>query len=54
MCGINGVITSSKVDSSSMTEKLATMNGLIIHRGPDEDGIYVYNAPLINYRFNYW
>ncbi len=48
MCGINGVITSSKVDSSSMAEKLATMNDLIIHRGPDEDGIYVYNDDSVS------
>ena len=48
MCGINGVLTSSNIDSSSMATKLAAMNNLIIHRGPDEDGFYVYNDDSVS------
>lgn len=40
MCGINGVIHSSLVDNQSLKEQLCSMNDLIFHRGPDEDGIY--------------
>ncbi len=40
MCGINGVIHSSLIDNKSLKEQLGTMNDLIFHRGPDEDGIY--------------
>lgn len=48
MCGINGVIVSSNIDSSSMKKMLATMNNMIIHRGPDEDGIYAYNDDSVS------
>ncbi|HMC00852.1 MAG TPA: asparagine synthase (glutamine-hydrolyzing) [Flavobacteriaceae bacterium] len=41
MCGINGIILSKKVDSSSITKMLKTMNQLIIHRGPDDDGFFI-------------
>ncbi|MEJ2114207.1 MAG: asparagine synthase (glutamine-hydrolyzing), partial [Flavobacteriaceae bacterium] len=42
MCGINGIILSKKVDSSSITKMLQTMNQLIIHRGPDDEGYFVH------------
>ena len=40
MCGINGVIHSSLIDNLSLKQQLGTMNDLIFHRGPDEDGMY--------------
>ena len=43
MCGINGVIASKKVDSSSITKILQKMNQLIVHRGPDDDGFFVHS-----------
>ncbi len=46
MCGINGVIHSSLLDKGKLEHQLATMNDLIFHRGPDEDGIYTYCSEL--------
>jgi len=40
MCGINGIIYKSKVDESTVKQHLTVMNDLIIHRGPDGDGVY--------------
>lgn len=44
MCGINGVIFKSKQDEHTVRERLTVMNDLIIHRGPDEDGIFINSA----------
>ncbi len=41
MCGINGIITRTPHSKSDVTNILSGMNNLIIHRGPDEDGIMV-------------
>jgi len=38
MCGINGIIRKKK--SKSISEDIRKMNSLIVHRGPDDDGIY--------------
>ncbi len=40
MCGINGLIDKTKINKDSMASVLNTMNNLIIHRGPDEDGVF--------------
>ncbi|OZV68537.1 asparagine synthase (glutamine-hydrolyzing) [Winogradskyella aurantia] len=41
MCGINGIIERSKAATrNQLNEVLNQMNNLIIHRGPDEDGIF--------------
>lgn len=37
MCGINGIIGPQEVDISATIQK---MNNLILHRGPDNEGIY--------------
>ena len=39
MCGINGLISTS--DSDDIVQILNRMNGEIIHRGPDQDGIFI-------------
>jgi len=39
MCGINGII--SKAPFELINSSLESMNNLIVHRGPDDDGIYV-------------
>ncbi|MFT3705708.1 MAG: asparagine synthase (glutamine-hydrolyzing) [Agriterribacter sp.] len=40
MCGINGIITSA--NSRDIAEKqIAAMNDSIVHRGPDDDGIFL-------------
>ena len=40
MCGINGIISNTNKDETSLSNQLAVMNQLIFHRGPDEDGFY--------------
>tara|TARA_B110000908_G_C10266107_1_gene464119 strand:+ start:5719 stop:7605 length:1887 start_codon:yes stop_codon:yes gene_type:complete len=41
MCGINGIISkNSKINIETIIKK---MNDKIIHRGPDDDGVYLFN-----------
>ena len=40
MCGINGLIDKTKMGEDNMSSVLNAMNDLIIHRGPDEDGVF--------------
>lgn len=44
MCGINGFITSRYNDVAKAKSDINKMNNLIIHRGPDDDGVYVNTA----------
>lgn len=44
MCGINGLITKSKHNKEDLVSILNKMNNLIIHRGPDEDGVFAEAA----------
>lgn len=39
MCGINGIIKKTSYNESDITSILTKMNDLIIHRGPDDDGV---------------
>ena len=41
MCGINGLITKQDSNQTTIESKLAEMNQLIFHRGPDEDGFFI-------------
>lgn len=43
MCGINGVIFKSEQELHTIKQTLTQMNDLIIHRGPDDDGVYLKN-----------
>lgn len=40
MCGINGIITKTSQNKENLASTLNQMNDLIIHRGPDEDGLF--------------
>ena len=40
MCGINGIIAKTNRSKNEITSILNSMNDLIIHRGPDEDGLF--------------
>ena len=40
MCGINGIIDKIERDTNEIQSVLTKMNNLIIHRGPDEDGLF--------------
>ena len=40
MCGINGIITKTTTKENDLSLLLNRMNDLIIHRGPDEDGVF--------------
>ncbi len=44
MCGINGIISNSNRNEDQLKIKLAKMNQLIFHRGPDDDGFYFDNS----------
>ena len=41
MCGINGFLTANK--KIEFSDRLATMNNLIFHRGPDSNGEFIFN-----------
>jgi asparagine synthase (glutamine-hydrolysing) len=41
MCGINGFLTFNK--KIQFSDRLATMNNLIFHRGPDSNGEFIFN-----------
>lgn len=41
MCGINGIISKNRAED--IARKLSTMNNSITHRGPDDDGLYVFS-----------
>ena len=40
MCGINGII-SKNTSSTVLEEEIQTMNDSIVHRGPDDDGVFI-------------
>jgi asparagine synthase (glutamine-hydrolysing) len=40
MCGINGLIDKTKISEDKMSSVLNAMNNLILHRGPDQDGVF--------------
>ena len=43
MCGINGIISRNTTKSrSEIGAVLQRMNDLIIHRGPDDDGVFIH------------
>ena len=49
MCGINGYITHNK--QYDVNQAISTMNDFIIHRGPDDCGVFIdknnnYNLAL--------
>lgn len=41
MCGINGIVFKSHVDELAIKTAMTTMNNLIVHRGPDDSGVYM-------------
>jgi len=49
MCGINGFIASKEVSNEQLLTITTQMNNLIMHRGPDDDGVFVktYNGSSI-------
>ena len=45
MCGINGFISKPEKSLDELQNNLTLMNNMIIHRGPDDDGVFkVSNA----------
>ena len=44
MCGINGIIHYTKQNPRALAQDLRNMNDIIIHRGPDDDGVYINNT----------
>lgn len=41
MCGINGFVVNRKIEEIQLENEVSKMNNLIIHRGPDDSGIYI-------------
>ena len=46
MCGINGIIAKTNRNEDEISSILNNMNDLIIHRGPDEDGMFSEESEL--------
>ncbi|MBP0902476.1 asparagine synthase (glutamine-hydrolyzing) [Mariniflexile gromovii] len=42
MCGINGFISFKQESEDQLRKKITLMNDLIIHRGPDDDGVFTH------------
>ena len=42
MCGINGIYSKKRNDTSFIEKTLNKMNDLIIHRGPDDSGVFTH------------
>lgn len=40
MCGINGILYKREISQREIVNTLTNMNNLIVHRGPDDDGIF--------------
>lgn len=40
MCGINGFIYKQQTSKEVLVTKINAMNNLIVHRGPDDDGVF--------------
>ena len=49
MCGINGVIFKENIDKATIKQVLSEMNDLIVHRGPDDDGVFTHNTNQLIY-----
>ncbi|TYA71863.1 asparagine synthase (glutamine-hydrolyzing) [Seonamhaeicola marinus] len=45
MCGINGYISFKSEPEEKLKANMTQMNDLIIHRGPDEDGVFINSTP---------
>ncbi|QBN19823.1 asparagine synthase (glutamine-hydrolyzing) [Flavobacterium nackdongense] len=43
MCGINGFVSQSPLETKTINGIMETMNNEIIHRGPDQDGFFTEN-----------
>lgn len=44
MCGINGLISSNSDSEKQLYNSIDLMNNSIVHRGPDDDGVFVHNG----------
>ena len=40
MCGINGYISNQETALTELQQHITVMNNMIIHRGPDDDGVF--------------
>lgn len=41
MCGINGIIVHDNFNEHKLLQQINLMNNLIVHRGPDDDGVFI-------------
>src|SRR6266508_2554921 len=47
MCGIAGIATSADAQIPDLRERLEAMAGAMLHRGPDDGGVYVSHEGLV-------
>lgn len=51
MCGINGIVDIKRtLDIQELNDKINTMNNMIIHRGPDDTGVFIQSNKAIGMR----
>ena len=54
MCGINGIITlngfNDFLSQKDLESKVKLMNNLLVHRGPDSEGIHIQNPIALGFR----
>lgn len=48
MCGINGFITRNDTTIDELSQEINGMNNMIIHRGPDDDGVFTETRDKCN------
>ncbi len=50
MCGINGIVLSSRAESRVDPEMLRRMRDVVRHRGPDDEGLFIDNRIGLGHR----
>ena len=48
MCGINGFVTKNDTTLDELSQEINGMNNMIIHRGPDDDGVFIETRDKCN------
>ncbi|RIV74393.1 asparagine synthase (glutamine-hydrolyzing) [Flagellimonas aequoris] len=48
MCGINGIVRYGKAQTKELLNDINLMNDLIIHRGPDDDGVFISDTDSVS------
>ncbi len=49
MCGISGIVSLQQTQQNHLEKKIAVMNQLITHRGPDGEGIWIHSNNKVGF-----